>query len=229
MGNFLSPAAWARVIPFVLFMVLLGLRGHFSVEEGEAGKLPFDARWIYAASVLVVGASLVWFWRKYSELRQWGLSLGQVLLSIAVGVLVFVLWTRLTAPWMVLGEPTAGFRPVDENGELMWTLIAFRWVGAALLVPVMEELFWRGFLMRWVDNQDFEKVDPASVSLKAIALSTLVFMLAHTQWLAAIVAGLAYAWLYKRTRSLWAPVLAHAVTNGVLGGWVILNGYWSFW
>ncbi len=58
-------------------MVLLGLRGHFSVEEGEAGKLPFDARWIYAASVLVVGASLVWFWRKYSELRQWGLSLGQ--------------------------------------------------------------------------------------------------------------------------------------------------------
>lgn len=229
MGNFLSPAAWARVIPFVLFMVFLALRGHFSVEEGEPGKLPFDARWLYAASVVVVGASLVWFWRRYGELRSWGLSLGQVGLSVLVGIVVFVLWTRLTAPWMMLGEPTAGFSPVDEAGELMWTLIAFRWVGAALLVPVMEELFWRGFLMRWVDNQDFEKVDPASVSIKAIALSTLVFMLAHTQWLAAIVAGLAYAWLYKRTRSLWAPVLAHAVTNGVLGAWVIVNGYWAFW
>lgn len=229
MGNFLSPAAWARVIPFALFMVFLAVRGQFSVEAGETDNLPFDARWIYAVSVVVVSASLVWFWRRYGELRQWGLSLGQVLLSVLVGVVVFVLWTRLTASWMMLGEASAGFVPVDANGDLMWTLIAFRWVGAALMVPLMEELFWRGFLMRWIDNQDFDKVDPASVSIKAIALSTLVFMLAHTQWLAAIVAGLAYAWLYKRTRSLWAPVLAHAVTNGVLGVWVILNGYWAFW
>lgn len=229
MGNFLSPAAWARVIPFVLFMVFLALRGQFSVADGEPAKLPFDARWLYAASVVVVGASLVWFWRRYDELSRWGLSLSQVALSIAVGVVVFVLWTRLTAPWMMLGEPAAGFVPVDADGELMWTLIAFRLAGAALLVPVMEELFWRSFLMRWVDNQDFERVDPASVSFKAIALSTLVFMLAHTQWLAAIVAGLAYAWLYQQTRSLWAPVLAHAVTNGVLGVWVIINGYWAFW
>lgn len=229
MGNFLSPAAWARVIPFVLFMVFLALRGQFSVADGEPAKLPFDARWLYAASVLVVGASLVWFWRRYDELSRWRLSLSQVALSIAVGVVVFVLWTRLTAPWMMLGEPAAGFVPVDADGELMWPLIAFRLAGAALLVPVMEELFWRSFLMRWVDNQDFERVDPASVSFKAIALSTLVFMLAHTQWLAAIVAGLAYAWLYKQTRSLWAPVLAHAVTNGVLGVWVIINGYWAFW
>jgi CAAX prenyl protease-like protein len=93
----------------------------------------------------------------------------------------------------------------------------------------MEELFWRGYLMRWVDNPDFERVDPAAASYKAIALSTLVFMLAHTQWLAAIVAGLAYALLYRYTRSLWAAVLAHAVTNGVLGVWVVVNGYWSFW
>jgi CAAX prenyl protease-like protein len=229
MSNFLSPSAWARVIPFALFMGFLALRGQFSVEEGEAAKLPFDARWLYAAGVIVVTASLVWFWRQYSELHTWGLSLGQVLLSVVFGVVVFVLWTQLTIPWMTLGEATAGFRPVDENGDLIWALIAFRWVGAALMVPIMEELFWRGFLMRWVDDQDFEKVDPASVTIKAMALSTLVFMLAHTQWLAAIVAGLAYAWLYRRTRSLWAPVIAHAVTNGLLGVWVVLYGYWSFW
>jgi CAAX prenyl protease-like protein len=67
------------------------------------------------------------------------------------------------------------------------------------------------------------------VTLKAVGMSTLVFMLAHTQWLAAIVAGLAYAWLYKRTGSLWTPILAHAVTNGVLGVWVVLYGNWQFW
>ena len=98
-----------------------------------------------------------------------------------------------------------------------------------MLVPVMEALFWRSFLMRWIDNPDFEQVDPAEVSPKAMVLSTLVFMLAHTQWLGAVVAGLAYAWLYRYTRSLWAPIVAHAVTNGVLGGWVVLFGNWQFW
>lgn len=230
MGNFLTRAAWVRVIPFVLFMVLLAVRGHFMPAEGEDPTGALDPRWIYGLSVLLVSASLIFFRREYSELLAGSrLTFSHVLLSIAVGVVVFVLWTRLTAPWMMLGEPAAGFRPVDGEGELMWDLILVRWVGAALMVPVMEELFWRGFLMRWVDNPDFEKVDPASVTYKAIALSTLVFMLAHTQWLAAIVAGLAYALLYRYTRSLWSAVLAHAVTNGVLGVWVVFNGYWSFW
>ena len=104
-----------------------------------------------------------------------------------------------------------------------------RWVGAALLVPVMEELFWRSFLMRWIENATFEAVDPRRVGVKAIVLSTFVFMLAHTLWLAAIIAGLAYAWLYRRTGKLWVAVIAHAVTNGVLGVWVVRTGNWAFW
>jgi CAAX prenyl protease-like protein len=130
---------------------------------------------------------------------------------------------------MMMGEATASFRPVDAEGQLQWGLIAVRWIGAALMVPVMEELFWRSFLMRWVDNPDFEKVDARRATLKAVVLSTVVFTLAHTQWLAAIVAGLAYAWLYRRTGKLWAPIVAHAVTNGVLGAWVVFHGNWAFW
>jgi CAAX prenyl protease-like protein len=56
-----------------------------------------------------------------------------------------------------------------------------------------------------------------------------VFTLAHTLWLGAVVAGLAYAWLYWRTGKLWVPVIAHAVTNGVLGVWVVMTGNWAFW
>ena len=93
----------------------------------------------------------------------------------------------------------------------------------------MEELFWRSFLMRWVQSPQFESVPPQSVGLKAIVLSTFVFMLAHTLWLAAVVAGLAYAWLYVRTGKLWVPIIAHAVTNGVLGVWVVMTGKWAFW
>ena len=97
------------------------------------------------------------------------------------------------------------------------------------MVPVMEELFWRSFLMRWIDNPDFEQVAPESVSPKAMLMSSLVFMLAHTQWLGALLAGLLFAWVYRYTRSLWAAVLCHAVTNGVLGLWVVVNGAWQFW
>ena len=97
------------------------------------------------------------------------------LLSITVGVVVFVLWINLTEPWMIIGTPTASFQPVDDEGQLMWSLVLIRWVGAALMVPVMEELFWRSFLMRWIDNPDFEAVSPKAVTVKAIALSTFAF------------------------------------------------------
>lgn len=146
-----------------------------------------------------------------------------------MGLLVFGLWIVLDAPWMQLSEPTASFVPVGPDGQLDWALIVVRWLGAALLVPVMEELFWRSFLMRWIANPRFEGVDPRESGLKALVLSTFLFMLAHTLWLAAIVAGLVYGLLYQRTGKLGCAVIAHAVTNGVLGIWVIGSGHWEFW
>lgn len=220
----LSRAALARIAPFALFMALLVARG--AVPEGGA----IDGRWIYGVGVAAVGGLLLYFRREYTELARgsWP-SLKEWLLAIAVGLAVFGLWIHMDLPWMVVGEPTASFIPVDAEGRLDWPLITVRWIGAALLVPVMEELFWRAFLMRWVEQPQFESVDPRRVGLKAIALSTGVFALAHTLWLAAIVAGLAYAWLYRHTGKLWVPVISHAVTNGVLGVWVVRTGQWAFW
>ncbi|MDO8777265.1 MAG: CAAX prenyl protease-related protein [Burkholderiaceae bacterium] len=226
MGSFLSRPVLARVLPFMLFMILLAVRGYWPA----GGLLGIDARWVYGLSVLLVGGSLAFFWKDYTELARPALpGKWTVCLSVLVGLVVFGLWINLAEPWMMLGEATASFHPVDSEGRLEWDLVVVRWIGAALMVPVMEELFWRSFLMRWVDKPAFEQVDPGSVSAKAMALSTIVFMLAHTQWLAAIVAGLAYAYLYKRSGSLWAPVIAHGVTNGVLGIWVVLTGHWAFW
>jgi uncharacterized protein len=222
----LSRAALVRVVPFAAFMVLLAVRGAVP-EDGSWG---IDPRWLYGVTVLAVGGLLAWFWREYGELVSQTLpSLTEAALAVAVGLVVFGLWINLDAPWMRLGEPSAGFVPKDANGQLLWPLIAVRWVGASLLVPVMEELFWRSFLMRWVQSPQFESVVPQQVGLKAVVLSTFVFMLAHTLWLAAIVAGLAYAWLYVRTGKLWVPIIAHAVTNGVLGVWVLQTQRWAFW
>lgn len=225
MSELLTPAALARTLPFVLFMALLALRGALPSDNGV-----LDPRWVYGLSTLAVGAALISQRRRYTELaRGTSPAWPHGLMAAALGFIMFELWVQLTQPWMMLGEPTATFHPVDAQGELIWPLVVVRWVGASLMVPVMEELFWRSFLMRWIDNPDFEKVAPEQVSLKAVVLSSLVFMLAHTQWLGALLAGLLYAWLYRYTRSLWAAVLAHAVTNGVLGGWVVFSGNWQFW
>ena len=221
-----SPAARVRVIPFAVFMLLLQLRG-MAPADGAWG---IDPRWIYGLTVLVVGALLVLWWRDYGELSaQLWPSWREAGLAVGVGLLVFAVWIQLDAPWMQLAPPTAMFIPLDAQGGLIWPLVAVRWLGAALLVPVMEELFWRSFLMRWFQSETFEGVAPQHVGLRAIVLSTFVFMLAHTLWLAAIVAGLAYAWLYQRTGKLWVPVIAHAVTNGALGIWVVGTGNWAFW
>ena len=124
------------------------------------------------------------------------------------------------------GPPTFG---VGRDGSIDWLLVAVRCTGAVLIVPVMEELFWRSFLMRWVQRPGFVTVDPTQVGLRAVLISTFMFVLVHPLWLAAALAGLAYAWLYVRTGRLWTSVIAHAVTNGALGAWVVFTGNWGYW
>jgi uncharacterized protein len=235
-----TPALW-RIAPFALFMVWVALRG--SAGDTVAG---IDARWLYGAQVLSVGVLLLLCWRACTELAgaTWP-ALRDTAGAVCLGLAVFVAWIHLDAPWMsldgLLGSaagPSAGFVPVASDGSLRWDLIAVRFVGAAVLVPLVEELFWRSWLMRWLQAQDdrvgsgagdFRAVRPQRVAFKAMALSTLVFMLAHTLWLAAIVAGLAYAWIYVRTGNLWTAVIAHAVTNAALGIWVVSQRAWGFW
>jgi hypothetical protein len=130
---------------------------------------------------------------------------------------------------MTLGEPAAAFVPLDANGELDWPLVAVRWVGAALVVPVMEELFWRSFLMRWIDRRDFLSLDPRTATFLAVGLSSAVFALAHQAWFSGLVAGLAYGMIYRWTGNLRTAIVSHAVSNAILGGWIIENNDWSLW
>jgi len=220
----LSPAALARCIPFFVFMAFLALRGYLPAGLG------LDARWVYGAQTVVVAGLLAWYWRGYGELYRQNLpDARETGWAVVVGIAVFAIWIQLDAPWMQLGAATAAFVPLDGEGQPIWTLIALRLAGAALVVPVMEELFWRSFLMRWVQQQSFERVDPQQVGVRAVVASTFVFTLAHTLWLAAVIAGLAYALLYRWSGKLWTAVIAHAVTNALLGIWVIKTGRWEFW
>ena len=223
----LRRAAFVRVAPFGVFMAFLALRGYAPSDD----RWGFDSRWLYAAQVGAVAALLALWWREYGELARQTLPDGrETLTAVALGLVVFGLWIHLDAPWMVLATGTAPpFVATDAAGALDWPLLIARLAGAALLVPVMEELFWRSYLMRWLQAPAFEGILPAQVGLRAVVVATFLFTLAHTLWLAAVVAGLAYAWLYVRSSKLWLPVIAHAVTNGALGLWVVATGQWQFW
>lgn len=220
---FMSPI-FVRSLPFGLYIALLALEGLLPEWQPD-----FDVRLLYPVKAGLVALALAVLWRHYSELKTWGLPLRHLLLSVGAGVGVLVLWVNLDAGWMLMGEAGEGYNPTDEAGRIDWWLVAFRIAGAALVVPLMEELFWRSFLQRWVQQPDFLTLDPARVGLKALLIVSALFAVAHLQWFAGLIAGLIYGWLYIRTRNLWAPIIAHAVTNGLLGAYVVTTGQWGFW
>lgn len=215
-----------RVLPFALYMLFL------VVEDLAAGMVGdgFDVRWLYPVKVGLVSLMLLVLFRNYRELhrlpeqRLW-LWLGAPL----VGAVIFVLWINLDFGWLNLADGTGGYDPRNAGGQIDWTLALARIAGASLVVPVMEELFWRSFLMRWVEQVDFLALEPVSVGLRAMLLSSLVFGLAHWLWFAGVLAGLAYAWIYRASGNLWPAVVAHAVTNLMLGVWVLQTANWQFW
>ena len=216
-------AAWIRILPFAAYLAFIVVG---DVLE-RLGVRQDTLRWLYPAKIALVALLLALFWRRYQELSRFHLPPLRALTALGAGIVVLVLWISLDAGWMLVGSPS-GFDP-RVGGRIDWLLVAIRIAGAALVVPIMEELFWRSFLMRWVDDPDFQSVEPSQLSIKSFVITVLLFGFEHNLWLAGIVAGAAYSLLYMRHRNLWSPILAHAVTNGLLGVWVVRTGNWSYW
>jgi exosortase E/protease (VPEID-CTERM system) len=166
---------------------------------------------LYPVRALVAGVLLIYFWRRYDVLRTPGRGLGIVGLAWAVtaGVAVFALWMALVAT-----EPlsTPGDWPAWAGG--LW-LVA-KVIGFVAITPLAEELAFRGYLMRRLISSDFESVPPGQFTWPSFVGSSVLFGLMHGEWLAGILAGLAYGLVVVRTGRVRDAVLAHALTNGLL-------------
>ena len=215
-----------RVIPFALYILFLALND--SLVPFLDG-MHLDDKWLYVLRVLLTSSMLVFFWKSYQELSHLP-KLNEIVVGVLVGVLIFAIWILPYPTWAKLGQDVTTFNPyteVSSQQALFW--LTTRIMGAALVVPVMEELFWRSFIMRWLDKKDFISLSPHTISTFAIIASSGLFALEHHLWLAGFIAGICYAMLYIKYKNLWITIFAHAITNGILGIWVVQTGQWQYW
>lgn len=214
----------ARIYPFAGFILLLALEPWLATGLTHVG---IGAEPTYLLRSVLALSLLVYFGRDYAELRLTP-TLNQALVALLAGGLVFLLWVAPYPSWLGgHGAATVAAMPMQSNADIFWLIC--RWSGSALVVPVIEELFWRSYLMRRLDSVDFMSVSPAHVTTYAIAVSSVLFAVEHQLWLAGLLAGLVYAWLYRQFQVLWVSILAHVTTNAMLGIWVVYGGHWQYW
>ncbi|HSP44485.1 MAG TPA: CAAX prenyl protease-related protein [Chthoniobacterales bacterium] len=216
----------AFTLPMAVFLALLGLAS--ALRKPEAGFwLASPEYWIYPAQTLLCGGLVAWFWRDY-EFH----SPHKVWFALGIGLAVFGIWI---APQQFFGfaPRMTGFDPevFDRDTAVYWITIIFRFLRLVVVVPLVEEIFWRGFLLRYLIEERFTALAIGSFSWLSFTVVTLCFGLAHTwaDWIAAVICGAVYNLVAYRTRSLVSCVIAHGVTNSLLGLWVMQTRQWGFW
>ena len=214
----------ARIYPFAGFILLLAAEPWLAAALTWLGLVAESNYLLRSVCALWI---LLYFRRDYLELRVTP-TFNQAMAALLAGWLVFLLWIAPYPAWLGgHGASPVVAMPMQTHADIFWLIC--RWSGSALVVPVIEELFWRSYVMRRLDNADFMSVAPAAVTAYAIALSSVLFAVEHQLWLAGLLAGLVYAWLYRQFQVLWVSILAHVTTNAVLGLWVVYGGHWQYW
>ena len=217
-----APAA-PYVVPFAVFLAYLALR--------KAVSLPDLAD--QAISVALLSLVLLVIARPAIDLK-----VGNAAGTVLIGILVFAVWIApdyffpgYRSHWLftnvILGAPQPGLADSSHSAALVLALRAIR---ASLIVPILEELFWRAWLMRWLINPDFRAVPLGAWSARTFAIVAILFASEHgSYWDVGLAAGVVYnAWMI-RTKSLGDLIVAHAVTNACLSAYVVFTGRWEYW
>ncbi|MGC8668339.1 MAG: CAAX prenyl protease-related protein [Chthonomonadales bacterium] len=207
------------VAPMALFII-------FTYVEGLAPHLYVP---LYTAKIAAVTAALA-IWRR--PLRTIHFDVRTLPLALIVGAAVFVEWIVLDRwiPYPHLGTRSA-FNPfagiAQPTGRVLF--IGLTLYAMAVMVPVMEELFWRSWLIRYLTTPGWQAIAPWQYSRNGYLGVAILFGLAHTEWLVAVVCALAYGWLLQHTKSLFACVAAHGCTNLLLALYILHTGAWKYW
>lgn len=195
------PLAYAGVVAAVAFACWTLLR-----------RQPVFAPHAKVAAPIVVGLAGIAIWIFLSELK-----LEQHISSFL-------------PEWLRPNE-RVGFNPFEQFDAAWacWSFIAVRMIGIAILVPIAEELFWRGFLLRWLIGDDWEQLPIGTCSPKSFVIVTLGFTLAHPEWFAAAAYCVLLNAYFCKTKDLWGCIVAHGTSNLTLAIYVMTTGSWWLW
>jgi CAAX prenyl protease-like protein len=223
-GGWREEYPWASYIaPFALFLLFLGVMGEF----------PLDPRWESPLRCMVLGLVCVVCWPRDLSVRPlyW-------LPSIAIGAGVFIIWVApdLLIPGYrenvlfsnpVVGHLHSSLSPASLHSG--WVL-TWRTIRAVVVVPVVEELFWRAWLMRWLIDTDFRRVPLGAYAPFAFWITAILFASEHgPYWDVGLITGVIYNLWMIRSKSVADCILMHAVTNGILSIYVISTAQWQYW
>ena len=235
------------LLPFMVFMLAGSLEPTSAEEPGGATiglVIPYTLYpWVYTAKIVLTVAAVIFVLPGY---RAFPFRVSPA--AVAVGVVGVVAWIglcsldveqRFLAPllkpigmdWIIGSGDRSGFNPLEQlsgNPAGAWAFLAVRFLGLAIVVAVIEEFFLRGWLMRFVVDADWPSVPFGKVNATAVAAGTLMPMLMHpAELLAAAVWFSMVTWLMVRTRNIWDCVVAHAITNLLLGVYVVAFDQWQ--
>ena len=211
------------VVPFAVFLGFLALQPLVDLPPVVEQFLWFTGM---AALIAIVARPALDF-----RVQQWT---GTILLGLGV----FVLWIApdLLFPgyrshWLlsnsITGSVAAGL-PESERSNL--AVLVLRGMRAALIVPIVEELFWRAWLMRWLIRPEFFTVALGTYTPRAFWIVAILFAVEHGPfWDVGLACGILYNWWMVRTRSLGDLILAHGITNACLSVYVVAAGKWEYW
>lgn len=224
----------AYVLPFAAFMVLM------MASQLMPAAMKYG---IYPIQTIVCGALLIKYLGVYSLKPPQKLGL-----TCFIAVFVLILW--ISPQWIASAFPAIahwfpsrldGFDPHQYEAQSMalyYTMLVFRFVRLVVVVPLMEEVFWRGFLARYLVQdasgeftENFESLPFGTFSRLSFIVVAIGFCVEHSppDMPAALVTGILYNALAWKSRSLSSCVLAHAITNLLLGIYVMRTGQWGFW
>jgi hypothetical protein len=209
---------YARVVPFIIFVALTACQGKLGAAS---------AYWFYLAKTLV-GAWLIFEMRPHVSEMRWAFSWE----ALVVGILIFGIWVGLDPYYPKLFRAGSTGNPADVFGKgspLAWFFNIVHIAGMTVIVPPLEEVFYRSFLYRYIASPNFLAVPMNRFQPLPFFVTVAFFGLSHNEWLAGIICGAAYQWLVIRKNRLGDAMTAHAITNFLLGVYIVWRGAWHFW
>ena len=216
------------VLPFALYILLTQIPMEFPDFYPE----------LYSGCVIIMGLVLVFLlYRKGLFRIHYNITAGIIFGILGVILWIFICHLNLEKhiftylPEWLQPSPRAAFNPFEaiSSSSGQWGFIAMRITGIAIIVPLAEELFWRGFLLRWIIASQWMDVEIGKFTLKSFLWVTFLFTLAHPEWIAAAVYCSLMNFLIYWKRDLWNCMVAHSTTNLLLSIYVIFTSTWELW